>query len=284
MRYVTAQLVYVVHATLRAAYSRQGQGRTFNPRFPDEETFARLDGATARPRSEFAGVAVHETLFAKVAALGFGIVQGHVFGNGNKRTGLAAMTVALNVNGWDFGMPPEVASLMMLRIASSRERMDLEEAAILLGAFASYRPKIDVTREASNRSLIEAGLVTADLPDIYPASPPGNSTRLEYGQQAQEILRRHEDLLDKTEREILDDSFTWPETMFRSVETWRNVYQHKVKLERRHHLRIRSNRIGRRRRPHNGGRSVPKVCRPVTAIKLRLLRHGAKTPELIEIG
>jgi death-on-curing family protein len=118
MRYLTADFIYVIHSTLRRAYSRLGQGRTFNPPHSVDETYARLEGAVSRPRMEYGGIVAYPTLFEKVAALGHGIAQGHVFGNGNKRTALSAMVYALDVNGWHFQMPPQMASLMMLRIGS----------------------------------------------------------------------------------------------------------------------------------------------------------------------
>jgi death-on-curing protein len=58
-----------------------------------------LESALAQPRATFGGVFVHDDLFAMAAAYLFHIVQNHPFVDGNKRTGLLAALVFLDLNG-----------------------------------------------------------------------------------------------------------------------------------------------------------------------------------------
>lgn len=58
-----------------------------------------LESAIAQPQSCFGGQLAHEGLFEMAAASLFHIVQNHRFVDGNKRTGLLAALVFLDVNG-----------------------------------------------------------------------------------------------------------------------------------------------------------------------------------------
>jgi death on curing protein len=50
-----------------------------------------LEAAVAQPRATFDGSGLYPTAVDKAAALGFSLVLGHPFLDGNKRTGHAAM-------------------------------------------------------------------------------------------------------------------------------------------------------------------------------------------------
>jgi death on curing protein len=50
----------------------------------------------------------YPTLFTKTAAIGYSIVQNHVFNDANKRTGLETMMLILQLNGYR-KYPPELA-------------------------------------------------------------------------------------------------------------------------------------------------------------------------------
>ena len=50
-----------------------------------------LESAVAQPRATFGGIDLYPSLVEKAAALGFSLVMGHAFVDGNKRTGHAAM-------------------------------------------------------------------------------------------------------------------------------------------------------------------------------------------------
>lgn len=58
-----------------------------------------LESALAQPQATFDGAFVHDGLFAMAAAYLFHIVQNHPFVDGNKRTGLLAALVFLDLNG-----------------------------------------------------------------------------------------------------------------------------------------------------------------------------------------
>jgi death-on-curing protein len=58
-----------------------------------------LESAVAQPQTTFDGAFVHDELFAMGAAYLFHIVQNHPFVDGNKRTGLLAALVFLELNG-----------------------------------------------------------------------------------------------------------------------------------------------------------------------------------------
>lgn len=58
-----------------------------------------LESAVAQPFATFDGEFVHESLFAMAAAYLFHIVSNHPFVDGNKRTGLLAALVFLDLNG-----------------------------------------------------------------------------------------------------------------------------------------------------------------------------------------
>jgi death-on-curing protein len=50
-----------------------------------------LESAVAQPRASFGGEDLYPGVIEKAAALGFSLVMGHPFVDGNKRTGHAAM-------------------------------------------------------------------------------------------------------------------------------------------------------------------------------------------------
>jgi death-on-curing protein len=64
-----------------------------------------LRAAIAMPESTFDGVYLHGDLFAMAAAYAFHIAEGQPFLDGNKRTGLNAALVFLELNGWTIDDP-----------------------------------------------------------------------------------------------------------------------------------------------------------------------------------
>ena len=58
-----------------------------------------LESAVAQPQASFGGTYAHDGLFAMAAAYLFHIVSNHPFVDGNKRAGLLAAQVFLDVNG-----------------------------------------------------------------------------------------------------------------------------------------------------------------------------------------
>jgi len=58
-----------------------------------------LESAVAQPQATFDGAFIHDGPFVMAAAYLFHIVQNHPFVDGNKRTGLLAALVFLDLNG-----------------------------------------------------------------------------------------------------------------------------------------------------------------------------------------
>lgn len=61
----------------------------------------RLESALAAMRQEVFGEALYETVFEKAAVLARGIIADHPYIDGNKRTGIMAALVFLNINDCD---------------------------------------------------------------------------------------------------------------------------------------------------------------------------------------
>ena len=64
-----------------------------------------LESAVAQPRASFGGELLHKDLFEMAAAYLFHIVQNHPFLDGNKRTGVVAALVFLDLNGIEINAP-----------------------------------------------------------------------------------------------------------------------------------------------------------------------------------
>jgi death on curing protein len=89
-----------------------------------------LDSAIAMPRTTFDGQFVHEDLLAMAAAYAFHIAQNQPFIDGNKRTGLAAALVFLDLNGVATADPTGKLYGAMIDIAEAR--LDKQGLAVLL--------------------------------------------------------------------------------------------------------------------------------------------------------
>ena len=64
-----------------------------------------LESAVAQPQAAFGGQFLHTDIFEMAAAYLFHIVQNHPFIDGNKRTGLVAALVFLDLNGIELEAP-----------------------------------------------------------------------------------------------------------------------------------------------------------------------------------
>jgi death-on-curing protein len=77
-----------------------------------------LASAVAQPRQTFGGADLYPGLAAKAAALGFSLIQGHPFVDGNKRVGHASMVVFLGLNGRRLEATADEAEQAILQVAS----------------------------------------------------------------------------------------------------------------------------------------------------------------------
>jgi death on curing protein len=89
-----------------------------------------LESAVAMPRASFGEAYLHEDLAHMAAAYAFHIAQNQPFLDGNKRTGLVAALVFLDLNGVTILDPQE--KLYDAMIAIAERRMDKDGLAELL--------------------------------------------------------------------------------------------------------------------------------------------------------
>jgi len=87
---------------------------------PGIRDLAALKSAVAQPRLTFAGEDLYSTLFAKAAALGFALVMGHPFLDGNKRVGHAAIETILILNGYEISQAIDEQEAFFLSLASGK--------------------------------------------------------------------------------------------------------------------------------------------------------------------
>ncbi len=77
-----------------------------------------VESAIFRPQSTFDGQDLYPTLFEKAAALACSIINNHPFGDGNKRSGLHAMLVFLELNGVETDFTEDALVELGMGIAS----------------------------------------------------------------------------------------------------------------------------------------------------------------------
>ncbi len=83
-----------------------------------------LESAIGMPQATFGGAFVHEDLFAMAAAYAFHIAENQPFVDGNKRTGVLAAVVFLELNGFVVEEPPSGFYGAMIAIAERRLTKD----------------------------------------------------------------------------------------------------------------------------------------------------------------
>jgi death-on-curing protein len=79
-----------------------------------------LESAVAQPQTSFGSEYAHEGVFAMAAAYLFHIVSNHPFVDGNKRAGLLAALVFLDVNGISIDHPSEALYELTMGVAAGR--------------------------------------------------------------------------------------------------------------------------------------------------------------------
>jgi len=87
---------------------------------PGIRDFGALESAIAQPKATFEGVDLYLTLVEKAAALGFSLVQGHAFVDGNKRVGHAAIETFLILNGIEIDASVDDQERLILDLAAGR--------------------------------------------------------------------------------------------------------------------------------------------------------------------
>jgi death-on-curing protein len=79
-----------------------------------------LKSALVQPFMTFDGEELYPTLVEKVAAMGFSLIQGHPFLDGNKRVGHAVMEINLILNGLEIKASVDEQEKIILQVASSQ--------------------------------------------------------------------------------------------------------------------------------------------------------------------
>lgn len=79
-----------------------------------------LESAVAQPAAGFGGVYLNPGLFEMAAAYLYHVVRNHAFVDGNKRTGLLAALVFLDLNGVVIDQGTEALYAMTLAVAEGR--------------------------------------------------------------------------------------------------------------------------------------------------------------------
>jgi len=77
-----------------------------------------LESALIQPFATFDGKELYPTLIEKVAAVGFSLIQGHPFLDGNKRVGHAVMEISLVLNGLEIDASVDEQETVILQVAS----------------------------------------------------------------------------------------------------------------------------------------------------------------------
>ena len=94
-----------------------------------------LESAVAMPRASAGGEFAHQDVFAMAAAYAFHIAQDQPFVDGNKRTGLLAAIVFLDLNGVEIVDP--AGQLFDSMIAIAERKLDKNGVAAALRGLAS---------------------------------------------------------------------------------------------------------------------------------------------------
>jgi death-on-curing protein len=110
IRYLTLAEVLLIHQDQLRRYG--GDTGTLNSEL--------LGSALAMPSASFSGQDFHESLFDKAAAYLFHLCQNHCFVDGNKRVGLAAALVFLDLNGVEILDPEGVLYDLVIDVTSGR--------------------------------------------------------------------------------------------------------------------------------------------------------------------
>lgn len=109
-RYLTAEQVLFIHARLIDETGGEHGLRDLGV----------LQAAAARPRATFDGKELYPDLFQKAAALMQSLVNGHPFLDGNKRTGITAAAIFLQINGVKLNSDDQTIVKFTMEVAQSQ--------------------------------------------------------------------------------------------------------------------------------------------------------------------
>lgn len=129
MRYLTRRQILKINRATVAEH-----GGNFVP--PDNIlNVSSLDYVLEIVANEVFGVKRFATIPAVAAAYCFYLVKGHVFSDGNKRTGLAAALIFLDLNGFRLRETPIVGDLSIPRLENESDEVYRFTYQLAAGAF-----------------------------------------------------------------------------------------------------------------------------------------------------
>ena len=111
MRYLTAQQVLFIHSRLLEETGGGHGVRDINM----------LMSGIARPQATFGGQDLYSDIYQKAAALMESLIQNHPFIDGNKRTGITAAALFLQINGLNLQTTNDELERFTLSVASGKE-------------------------------------------------------------------------------------------------------------------------------------------------------------------
>ena len=95
----------------------EDQIRRYGGEFGVRDLFL-LSSALGMPQAQYSGSYLHETIFDQAAAYAYHICQNHPFVDGNKRVGLSAALVFMELNGYEIEDPGEKLYDLMMSVAA----------------------------------------------------------------------------------------------------------------------------------------------------------------------
>lgn len=120
MKYLSKQQIVKLNQA-----TSQAHGGNFMPphNFLHEEN---LDYLIEAVQAEMFGEPLYPTISDKAAVYCFNIICNHIFTDGNKRTGLAAALIFLNLNGFDLGKEINdiILTAFILKLASGESNLE----------------------------------------------------------------------------------------------------------------------------------------------------------------
>lgn len=128
VRFLTAEQVVAMHEALLEQFGGLAGGG------PRGESYEGVEAAVQAVKNSY-----YETVEELAAAYAVYLVQGHVFLDGNKRAGAAAMLTFLEANGVSVKIPPEELASMMIDLQKRSEAG--EDASRLISGTASSLAK-----------------------------------------------------------------------------------------------------------------------------------------------
>jgi death-on-curing protein len=128
VRFLTAEHVVAIHDVLLEEFGGLAGGG------PRGESYEGVEAAVQAVKNSY-----YEAVEELAAAYAVYLVQGHVFLDGNKRAGAAAMLTFLEANGMSVKIPPRELASMMIDLQQRSEAG--EDASRLISGIASSLAK-----------------------------------------------------------------------------------------------------------------------------------------------